>query len=331
MPDRVRNRLILLGVAAVTLGALWLTLRPSAFANLVILALNAAVPIALAAIGEIINERGGLVNIGVEGVIVASALAAVYVAEQSRNPYGGLAGGVATGALIGCLFACVATYGRGVQVIAGFGVNMIALGLVALLLLMIWTTPGFHLVPSDALRVPRLPTPWGGVSWLVAVTLVLAVATHVWISQTRFGLRLRAAGYNPFVTDAAGIDVYRLRIRACTIGGALAGLAGAYLSLDHLGSVTKNVAQGRGFIALACLVFSGLDVFLAVGIAFLFGLAEGLSLWLQNVPWAKEFVQRGGGFLFLTLPYVSVLFALLFLPRLETLSKVVGQTYRRSE
>jgi len=331
LPDRVQNRLILLGVAAVTLTGLWLTLNPSAFANLIILALNAAVPIALAATGEIINERGGLVNVGVEGVIIAGAFSAVYAAEQSGNPYGGLAGGVATGALIGGAFAYVATHGRGVQVIAGFGVNMIALGLVALLLLMIWTTPGFHLLTSDALRVPRLRTPWGGISWLVPVTLLVAALTHVCIDQTRFGSRLRAAGYNPFVTDAAGIDVYRLRILACTIGGALAGLAGAYLSLDYLGSVTKNVAQGRGFIALACLVFSGLDVFLAVGIALLFGLAEGLSLWLQNVPWAKEFVQRGGGFLFLTLPYVSVLVALLAFPRLETLSKAVGETYRRSE
>src|SRR5436309_15904451 len=101
LPDRVQNRLILLGVAAVTLTGLWLTLNPSAFANLIILALNAAVPIALAATGEIINERGGLVNVGVEGVIIAGGFSALYAAEQSGNPYGGLAGGVATAALRG--------------------------------------------------------------------------------------------------------------------------------------------------------------------------------------------------------------------------------------
>jgi general nucleoside transport system permease protein len=329
--QRRKNWIVFSGLLAAILLALFLGLKRSEFFLLVLLAFNAAVPIALAATGEIINERAGLVNVGIEGIIALAALVAVYAAEAFGNGWLGLAGGMAFGAFIGAAFGVAATYGRGIQIIAGFGFNILALGIVAFLLFTLWNTPGFHLLSPESLRLPKIALPSGSLSWMVPAAILIAVLAHVVLHQTKLGSHIRAAGYNPFVTDTAGIDVYKLRILACMAGGALAGIAGAYLSLDYLGTVTKNVSQGRGFIAIACIVFSGLNIFLAIGVAFLFGLVEAMSLWFQNAPWAKDFVQNGGGFFFLSLPYLAVVAALVLFPKGETLSKAVGETYRRSE
>jgi len=308
-----------------------LVTRPEEFLGLLILGLNAMVPIGMAAVGEILNERGGQANIGIEGIIIISAFFAVYVAEASGSFLAGICGGVFIGGFIAFVFALVATYGRGNQLIAGFGINMIALGFVAYFLFTIWNTPGFHILSSEELRIPKFLTALGSISWIFWAMIVIAVVVYFVMENTRFGMRLKAAGYNPFVADASGIDVYKIRIAACTVGGAIVGLAGSYLSLDYLGVVTRDVAQGRGFIALACLVFSGLDFFLAIEVAFIFGLSEGVGLWLQNLPAAKPFVVHGGGYFFLMIPYVAVLFTLIVFPRRERLSKMIGETYKRSE
>ena len=173
----------------------------------------------------------------------------------------------------------------------------------------------------------------GGISSEREVSLQSGVQVYEALDKDKYQIRR----YDPkidlgrLVKDASGIDVYRIRIIACTVGGALVGLGGSYLSLDYLGVVTKDVAQGRGFIALACLVLSGLDLFLAVEVAFIFGLSEGIALWLHNVPWAKQFVVHGGGYFFLMIPYLAVLAALIAFPRVEGLSKMIGETYRRCE
>lgn len=328
---RKDERIILGAVIGLILLVLALVLETQEILGLLLLALNAMAPIALAATGEILNERGGLVNVGIEGILIISSFVAVYAAEIGGSFMIGILGGVIVGAAVAFLFAIVATYGRGTQLIAGFGINIIASGFVALFLFTIWKTPGFHIISSDQLRIPRFQTSLGSLSWIFFVTVGMVVLIYFVIENTRFGMRLKAAGYNPFVTDASGIDVYKIRIIACTVGGALVGLGGSYLSLDYLGVVTKDVAQGRGFIALACLVFSGLDLFLAIEIAFLFGLSEGAALWLHNVPWAKQFVVHGGGYFFLMIPYLAVLTALIAFPRVEGLSKMIGETYRRSE
>jgi ABC-type uncharacterized transport system permease subunit len=326
-----KNEKIVIGslIAGILL-LLFLITTPGEFIGLFLLGLNAMVPIALAATGEILNERGGLANIGIEGIIIISSFAAVWAAEISQSAMFGLAGGVIVGAAIAFVFAIVATYGAGTQLIAGFGINLVALGFVAFFLFTIWHTPGYHMLSSDAMRIHRLQTNAGSISWIFVFMVGAAILIYLIIENTRFGMRLKASGYNPFVADASGIDVYKIQIAACTIGGSLVGLAGSYLSLDYLGVVTRDVSQGRGFIALACVVFSGLDFFLAIEVAFIFGLSEGIGLWLQNLPAAKQFVVHGGGYFFLMIPYVAVLAALIAFPRYERLSKMIGETYRRS-
>ena len=324
-----RNRAVLAAVIVVLVLGIFAVFGGKALMTLLVLALAAMVPIGLAAIGEIINERAGLVNIGIEGIIVVSALVAVISAEAAQDPYLGLVGAALAGGLMAAVFGWVTTYGHGSQVIAGVGLNLVALGAVALTLVLQWNTPGFHMLLNDALRPARIQTGAGVISWLCIATFVLAAVTWFLLENTRFGLRLKAAGNNPFVTDAMGLDVYRLRLLACTMGGVFAGLAGGYLALDYLGGVTRDVAQGRGFIALACLVFGALDIPLVLGIAFVFGLSEALALWLQNVTWAKDFVINGGGFFLLMIPYLAVVVALALFPGFERLSNMIGATYWR--
>lgn len=299
------------------------------FVSLFLLGLHAMVPIVLAAVGEVINERGGLFNIGIEGVMLLSSFGAAYAAEMSRSWVAGLLAGLAVGALVAFAFALIATHGMGNQVVAGTGINMLAAGIVAYFLLVVWGSPGFHMLSNQQSRIPKISILGFPVSWFVFFALVMTALTHFVLEQTPFGLRVKAAGYNPFVTDVCGVNVYKIRTMACVIGGALAGLGGAYMSLDWLGLSASSLVQGRGFIALACVVFGGLDPVLTLEAAYLFGLLSSVGLWLQNMPWAAPLMLRGGSYLFLTLPYVSVLAVLTVFPRRQQLSKNIGLAYRR--
>lgn len=321
--------LVIVAIAsAFGLASLWVTTG-----NLVLLVqmgLHGMVPIGLAAVGEVLNEKGGLFNIGIEGIILTSAFTSIYAAEIAKSWAAGLLVGMATGALISFIFSIIATYGRGNQLIAGIGINTFAAGFVAFYVWQIWQ-PGHHLLSSSGLAVPDISTPFGTFSWMIPVTIGIGILIYLILNKTRFGMRVRAAGNNPFVTDVSGINVYRLRIMACVVGGALAGLAGAYMSLDWLGMITTELVAGRGFIALATVVFSGLNPLLALAGAGLFGFFDGFSLWLRNVPWAKSLMAHGGRYFFMMLPYLIVLIVLAVFIGKRRFPKAIGKPYRREE
>lgn len=299
-------------------------------ANTVFLSsLAAMIPIALAAMGEIITERGGLFNIGIEGIMLISTFSSVFFAEISGTWLIGILAGTLTGAFIALIFGLMSTYGLANQLVAGVGINLFAGGFVAYYLLATWDNPGFHMVNPDSLRTPKLSIFNFDITYFVIIALAVTFLTWFIIHFTKFGLHLRAAGKDPFVTDVSGIDVYKLRTIGATFGGALAGLAGAYISLDWLGMTTTDLIQGRGFIAIACVVFSGLDPVLALEVAYFFGLIRGISIWLQNAPWATEFMSQGGSYFFLMLPYLSVIGILIVFPQREKISKEIGESYER--
>ncbi len=324
-----KERLVIGLAIIIILAAAGFAVGIADFIHLFILGLNAMVPIVLAAVGEVLNERGGLFNIGIEGIMLLASFGAVYAAELSGNWLVGLLAGLLVGSLVAYLFALVATYGAGNQVVAGVGINMLALGLVAYFLLVVWGSPGFHLLSNYEIRIPKITILSYSVSWMIIVALGITGLIHFVLENTRFGLRLKAAGYNPFVTDVSGINVYKLRTMACVVGGMLAGLGGAYMSLDWLGLSASSLIQGRGFIALACVVFGGLDPILTLEAGYLFGLLSAVGLWLQNLPWAAPLMLRGGSYLFLMLPYLAVLGVLTAFPRRQRLSKEIGIPYRR--
>jgi len=252
------------------------------------LSLHAMVPITLAAIGETIEESAGLFNIGLEGMLLISALTGALGAEYTGSAVGGLLVGLSTGALLGLVFGVINTYWKGDQLITGVGINLLALGFVAFMLVNLGA-PGFHTVPRDV-QIKLIPLGVGAVSPLVLVTVAMAFVVYWLLYRTQLGIRIKAVGENPAAADVAGISVNAVRLGTAIAAGALVGLAGAYLSVDWFGAVTKEVSAGRGFIALATVVFSGLNPLLALLGGFIFGFFDGFATWVATYPKIKEII-----------------------------------------
>ena len=252
------------------------------------ISLHAMVPITLAAIGETIEESAGLFNIGLEGMMLISALTGALGAEYTGSAVGGLLVGLSTGALLGLVFGVINTYWKGDQLITGVGINLLALGFVAFMLVNLGA-PGFHTVPRDV-QIKLIPLGVGALSPLVLVTVAMAFVVYWLLHRTQLGIRIKAVGENPAAADVAGISVNAVRLGTAIAAGALVGLAGAYLSVDWFGAVTKEVSAGRGFIALATVVFSGLNPLLALLGGFIFGFFDGFATWVATYPKIKEII-----------------------------------------
>ena len=249
--------------------------------------LHAMVPITLAASGEVVGESAGLFNIGLEGIILASAMTAALGAEVG-GPAVVMLVGLGTGFLIGLIFGGVCTYFKGVQLIAGVGINLFAAGMVAFWLIHLGV-PGHHAVASEH-QLMNISTPIGDLSPMIFVAIALPVFIYILLFRTKLGLKIRAVGENPQAADVAGIKIHLLRLLATAAGASLAGLAGAYLSIDWLGSVTKEISAGRGFIALATVVFSGLNPLLVLLGGFIFGFFDNLAVWVATMPAVQKVI-----------------------------------------
>jgi len=283
--------------------------------------LHAMVPITLTAVGEIVTETSGLFNIGLEGILLMSAFAGAVGAEIG-GPIVGLLVGMGTGALMGLIFAVISTYWKGTQMVTGIGINLFAVGFVAFGLIQLGA-PGFHDVPSSA-ELVNIRTSMGGVSPMIFVTLIVPVVVYWFLKRTRAGLILKATGEMPEAADVAGINVNRTRIYAAIFGASLAGLGGAYMSVAWLGSVTKDLSSGRGFIALATVVFSGLNPLLALLGGFIFAFFQGLAEALKTmprkiIPW--QFVSM--------LPYIVTLLVVSGAIGRVRFPKFLGTPYKR--
>jgi len=297
--------------------------------SLIMISLDAMVPLGLVAIGEVVNERAGTVNIGLEGILLLSSFAAVCGIEISRNWAVGIFIGVVVGALIGIIHGLISIYAKGDQIISGMGINLFAAGFVAFGIWVIWV-PGVHKL-SPGLGMPRIYTPWGGLSWFIPLTIALALVIHFVFYKTTWGVRLRAAGENPGAVDASGVNVFRLRLLACIFGAALAGLAGVFMSTDWLDMTAKDLPAGQGFIALACVVFSGLEPLPALAAAALFGFCGGLSRWIKAVPQLIPIIPSGVDNFINMIPYIATLVAVAVVIGRRRFPKSVGRPYRREE
>ncbi len=287
--------------------------------------LLAMTPIALTAVGECINEKSGVVNIGLEGILLITSITGVFGAELFENGVLGLLFGALTGAFIGFVFGIISVHGRADQVVAGMGINIFALGFVQYLLMSIWGFPGIHLV-QRRLMVRPLYTPIGQISIVTIVAIVAAGLAHVFLYKTVFGFRIRATGESPVAVDVAGVRVDRVRILSSTIGGALCGLGGAFMPLAWFGAVVKEISAGRGFIALACVVFAGLEPLLALAAAFIFGFTEGFSFAVAVTPGVKEVIP----FYFVNMiPYITTLVIVTIAIGKRRFPKASGVPYRR--
>lgn len=261
-----------------------------------------AAPLILAAMGGYVSERAGVVDLALEGKMLAGAFAAAATAAATGSAWFGLAAGIAASVLLALLhgFACISQ--RGEQVVSGVALNTIALGLTTVLA-SAWfglggQTPSLPagarfqeitLPLAETLRpVPLLGPVYAelisGHTLLVYLAFA-AVALVAWVShRTRFGLRLRAVGENPAAVDTAGISVTLLRYQAVAIAGVLCGIAGAYLSTAQGAAFQENMTAGRGFLALAALILGKWRPVPAMAACLLFAAADALQTRLQGVP-----------------------------------------------
>lgn len=271
-----------------------------------------ATPLLLAALGETVVQRAGVVNVGLEGMMLVGAFGGVLTAIGSPTAYLGLLGAVGAGVALALLFALFAVRLAANQVVVGVVVNLLALGLTGTLYRARFGETGTFL------RTPILPPYLLPTFALVGVPLL-----WYWLRYTRAGLMLRACGEQPNATEAAGTNVLRVRLSAVLFGGAMAGLAGASLSIGTTGTFIENMTEGRGFIALAIVTsgrWSALGCLLA---AIVFGFVEQLQFLGQAQGWKLPYQ------LFLGLPYLVTLLILVGGSRQSQAPASLGRPYRR--
>jgi len=321
-----RSRLLLLVAAAfIVIGFYVLEVVGLNPASLLESGLLAMTPLALTAVGECITEKSGVVNIGLEGILLITSVTGVYGAELFGNGYLGLLFGALTGAFIGLIFGLVSVYGRADQTIAGTGINLFAVGFIQYLLMVIWGFPGIHMLQKKLIVRP-IYTPFGQLSIVTVFAVTAAGLAHVLLHKTVLGFRIRAAGENPQAVDVAGVRVDRVRILATAIGGALCGVGGAFMSLALIGGVVKEISAGKGFISLACVVFAGLEPLLALAAALIFGFTEGFAFAVAVTPGVKEIIP----FYFVNMiPYISTLVVVTVAVGRRRFPKASGVPYRR--
>jgi len=315
-----------IGAYVVTLYTLWLTIKVDPV-KLTHSALLSMTPLALAAIGEVLNEKGGLVNIGLDGIMLMTAAIGVWGAEASGSGYIGLLVGLLVGGLVGLIMGLMSTYGKAAQIVAGIGVNIFAYGFTPFFIMAMWRFPGIRIPPKEVLAKPRTIVFNGvyfDISEVTIIAIILAFLIHYIIYKTPVGLRIRACGEAPEAADVAGVGVYRVRVALSTLGGALAGLGGAFMSLVWFGGVVKEISAGRGFLALGCVVASGLEPIPALGFAFIFGFAEALAYSVAVAPGVKEIVPYHIVYL---LPYITVLVVVSVFMRGKRFPRALGLPY----
>jgi len=256
--------------------------------------LRLATPLVLAAIGGLYSERAGVINIALEGLMLAGAFTAASVTYYAHNPWVGLLGGMIAGALVAMVLALACIRFKADQVVTGTGINILFLGLPAVLsgamFLSSGSTPQIpkeNLLPELSHLLPGFLPQWRiitDVSIVTVLALIAVAVTFYVLYRTPFGLRLRAVGENPEAADAAGVSVNKIRYLGVIISGALAGIGGAYLSIGQSSLFTRNMTAGRGFIALAALIFGKWRPVQTMLACLLFGFADALTIQLQGVP-----------------------------------------------
>jgi general nucleoside transport system permease protein len=247
--------------------------------SLVFSSIRLATPLVLAALGGLYSERSGVINIALEGLMLAGAFTAAAVTHYAGDPWIGLLSAVAAGTAVAALLAIVCIRFKADQVVAGTAINIMFLGLPAVL------SGALFLSSGATPQIPReqlLPT-MADVSVMSVFALAAGLATQYILTRTPFGLRLRAVGENPEAAEAAGVRVNRFRYTGVLLSGALAAAGGAYLSIGQASLFTRNMSAGRGFIALAALIFGKWRPVQTMLACLLFGCAEALTILMQGV------------------------------------------------
>jgi simple sugar transport system permease protein len=297
----------------------------AALAILLFSALRLATPLIFAALGGLFSERSGVINIALEGLLLAGAFTAAIATYELQNPYLGLLCGIAAGGALAFLYAVVCIKFEADQVVAGMAINFLMIGLPALISGAVYDSAGST---PQIDKVDQLPNFFNSVSIASILAIILVPVCWYVLYRTPFGLRLRATGENPEAADAAGVNVLRLRYVAVVISGILCGAGGAYLSIGQSSLFTRQMTAGRGFIALAALILAKWRPVPVLIACLFFGFTEALTIQIQGaikLPSGEDipvqFIQ--------IIPYVLTIIVLAGLIGLSRAPKALGIPYRK--
>ena len=288
-----------------------------------------ATPLVFAALGGLFSERSGVVNIGLEGLMLISAFAGVVGAFFSGSAFVGLGVALAAGLLFALIHALMCITFEADQIISGTAINLLALGGTGFLMVVIFgsggTSPrvaGFKEIPIPLLSdIPIIGPALFSQSLLVYLMYFLVSITYFVLFRTPFGLRLRATGEVPEAVDTAGVSVTRMRYYGVGLSGLLAALGGVYLSMGLLSAFSEGMTGGRGFIALAALIFGRWNPIGAAGAALLFGFAQAVTVRAPQDLVPNEFLQM--------IPYILTIVALASFGGRAIAPAAIGKPYRK--
>jgi simple sugar transport system permease protein len=291
--------------------------------------LRFATPLVLGGLGGVLSERAGVVNIAIEGMMLMGCFWGFWASTESLSWPIGLAAAMAAGGLSALIHAFFSIHLGANQIISGTAINILALGVTSFAyrsLIGSAGTPDVDRIPTLHLPgiadIPFLGDIIGDLNLMVWIMFALVVLIWMFLTRTPWGLRLRAVGEHPRAADTVGIDVYRVRYLAVVASGMLAGSAGAFLSFGFGSSFNENMTAGRGFIALAAVVFGNWRPFGVLWAALLFGFASALGNVLQTAAGVNATLVNA-------LPYVFTLVALVGLVGRSTPPAASGQPYRK--
>ncbi len=288
------------------------------FVNLLAAGIGLAAPLLIAALGEMYAERSGVLNIGIEGMMLAGAWGGFVAAHFSKNLWFGLLMAILTGLLLGLLNGLLAITFKVNQVVSGIAINILTAGMTMYLYRVIFGIPllpitikPFQRVPVPVLSsIPYLGAIFFNHNVMVYLAFLLVPVAHYILYKTSFGLEIRSVGEKPEVVDSAGINVFRRRYTGMLISSGMAGLGGAFYSLAYLNIFSNNIISGRGFIAFSAVIFGGWHPVRIMLATLIFGIADAL---------ATRFLTTGIKIipyeLLLASPYIVTIIATLLLSR----------------
>jgi len=306
-------------------------LDAASISDLIAAIISLSVPMAFAALGELISERAGVINLGTEGVMLVGAISAFYISFFHHSDLFGVLLGAASGALLGLLMAFISISLKQDQILSGLGIYFLGLGLSGFLYEAIFSQIGSTIRITG---LPQLPIPILSqipvigasffsqdiIEYLAFVTLIIVIFV---VGRTTFGLNLRAVGENPSAADTLGVSVTKIRYVAVIAGATLAGIGGAYLALSSHAFQAENITAGRGFIAVAMVYFGKWRPARAFFGTFLFGAAYLLGAFFQVVG---SFIPY---YFLLMVPYVLTLVVLVGIARGARSPSALGVPYNR--
>jgi general nucleoside transport system permease protein len=301
----------------------------TSFGTLLASTIRNSTPLIFAALGGMFSERSGVVNIGLEGLMLISAFAGVVGASLSGSALVGLGFALAAGLIFALIHALMSITFEADQIISGTAINLLALGGTGFLMVQIFGSggtsprvPGFKEVAIPLLSdIPLIGPGLFNQSLLVYLMYLLIPITWFVVFRTPFGLRLRATGEVPEAVDTAGVSVSRMRYYGVALSGLLAACGGVYLSMGILSAFTEGMTNGRGFIALAALIFGRWNPIGAAGAALLFGFALAVTYQVPQEVIPLEFIQM--------LPYILTIVALAAFGGRAIAPAAIGKPYQK--